>query len=100
MKPLAAKSASKGPGDQSAKQEGLSNMDTRHSYDVTDDPSVSKKGEGGPDTAKVRGTVQPARPQGLSRPLILRDRIIANSDLQLEGDGLTLEEGDLLKGSS
>ena len=69
MKPLAAKPASNSPGNQSAKQEGLSNVDTKHSYDVTKDPSVSKKGEGQPDTAKVKGTVQPSRPQGVLPPL-------------------------------
>merc|ERR1711964_324615 len=48
---------------QSAKQEGLSNTDTKHSTDIGNDPSKSKKAEGGPDTAKVKGTVDPNRPQ-------------------------------------
>ncbi|ATZ48524.1 hypothetical protein BCIN_03g07260 [Botrytis cinerea B05.10] len=48
---------------QSGKQEGLSNTDTKHSTDITNDPSKSKKGEGAPETAKVKGTVDPNRPQ-------------------------------------
>lgn len=64
------KSAKAGPSNeagstntQSGKQEGLSNTDTKHSTDTTNDPSKSKKAEGGPDTAKVKGTVDPKRPQ-------------------------------------
>jgi len=45
-----------------AKQRGLSNTPTRHSTQVDEDPEKSKKPEGGPDTAKVMGTVDPNRP--------------------------------------
>ncbi|KAK6584878.1 hypothetical protein PZA11_003102 [Diplocarpon coronariae] len=58
--------ASKPIGDknsQTSKQEGLTNTDTKHSTDITNDPEKSKKGEGAPDTAKVKGTVDPKRPQ-------------------------------------
>lgn len=48
---------------QSGKQEGLTNTDTKHSYDITNDPTKSKKAEGGPDTAKLKGTVDPKRGQ-------------------------------------
>ena len=59
--------SSKSPGglttSQSGKQEGLSNTDTKHSTDIANDPEKSKKGEGSPETAKLKGTVSPARPQ-------------------------------------
>jgi hypothetical protein len=58
-KPAAGNVAS---GSTSGKQEGVSNTDTKHSYDLNNDPSRSKKPEGGPDTAKVKGTVDPNRP--------------------------------------
>lgn len=45
----------------SGKQEGLSNTDTKHSTDISNNPNKSKKSEGGPDTAKVKGTVDPNR---------------------------------------
>ena len=48
---------------QSGKQEGLSNTDTKHSTNIADDPEKSKKGEGAPETAKSKGTVDPGRPQ-------------------------------------
>lgn len=48
---------------QSGKQEGLSNTDTKHSTDIANNPEKSTKGEGGPETAKNKGTVQPGRPQ-------------------------------------
>ncbi|MCJ1370735.1 hypothetical protein MMC20_001948 [Loxospora ochrophaea] len=48
---------------QSGKQEGLSNTDTKHSTDITNNPEKSKKGEGTPETSKSKGTVDPARPQ-------------------------------------
>jgi len=48
---------------QSGKQEGLSNTDTKHSTDITNDKSKSKKGEGVPESAKAKGTVDPKRPQ-------------------------------------
>lgn len=58
--------ASKPAGDnttQSGKQEGLSNTDTKHSTNISDNPEKSTKGEGGPETAKNKGTVDPQRPQ-------------------------------------
>ncbi|PBP23317.1 hypothetical protein BUE80_DR005866 [Diplocarpon rosae] len=58
--------ASKPVGDknsQTSKQEGLTNTDTKHSTDITNNPEKSKKGEGAPETAKVKGTVDPKRPQ-------------------------------------
>lgn len=48
---------------QSGKQEGLSNTDTKHSTDIANNPEKSTKGEGGPETAKNKGTVDPTRPQ-------------------------------------
>ncbi|KAF2137454.1 uncharacterized protein K452DRAFT_235859 [Aplosporella prunicola CBS 121167] len=47
---------------QSGKQEGLSNTDTKHSTDPVSDPNKSTKGEGTAETAKVKGTVSPNRP--------------------------------------
>ncbi|KAI9840395.1 MAG: hypothetical protein M1837_001653 [Sclerophora amabilis] len=58
--------SSKSPGSrhtQSGKQEGLTNTDTKHSTDIANDPSKSKKGEGMPETAKSKGTVSHNRPQ-------------------------------------
>ena len=52
-----------GKNTQSGKQEGLSNTDTKHSTDITNDSSKSKKGEGSPETAKSKGTVDPQRKQ-------------------------------------
>ncbi|RDL39618.1 uncharacterized protein BP5553_03958 [Venustampulla echinocandica] len=46
-----------------AKQQGLSNDDTRHSTDVTSLPGRSRKGEGDIETAKVKGSVDSKRPQ-------------------------------------
>jgi len=57
--------ASHGEGDQYAKtaQKGISNTDTRHSTDPHADPGKSSKGEGTVETAKIKGTVKPERPQ-------------------------------------
>lgn len=56
--------SSSGDGDaMSDKQRGMSNTDTRHSTDPSKNPEVSKKGEGTADTAKIKGTVDPSRPQ-------------------------------------
>ncbi|KAI9799872.1 MAG: hypothetical protein M1833_003794 [Piccolia ochrophora] len=57
-------STSKTPvkGSQSGKQEGVSNTDTKHSYDLDNDNSRSRKPEG-PETAKTKGTIDPSRPQ-------------------------------------
>lgn len=57
--------AAKPPGSSttiSGKQEGLSNTDTKHSTDIANNPEKSKKGEGTPETAKLKGTVDPGRP--------------------------------------
>ncbi|KAL3469296.1 hypothetical protein BJX99DRAFT_241627 [Aspergillus californicus] len=54
----------KGPSDvnsMSSKQEGLDNADTSHPY--VNEPGKSVKGEGETETAKVKGTVSPKRPQ-------------------------------------
>ncbi|KOS38925.1 hypothetical protein ACN38_g10248 [Penicillium nordicum] len=50
-----------GPGNISFKQEGLDNADTMNPY--VNEPGKSKKGEGETDSAKVKGTVRPDRPQ-------------------------------------
>ena len=47
----------------SGKQEGLSNTDTKHSEDITTSSEKSTKGEGTVETAKLKGTVSPNRPQ-------------------------------------
>jgi hypothetical protein len=59
----AASKPAGGKNTQSGKQEGLSNTDTKHSTDIENNPDKSKKGEGAPETAKVKGTVDPNRPQ-------------------------------------
>lgn len=51
----------KGPSSMSYKQEGLSNGDTMNPF--VNEPGKSKKGEGETETAKVKGTVSPTRPQ-------------------------------------
>ncbi|KAJ5798300.1 uncharacterized protein N7503_007596 [Penicillium pulvis] len=56
-----AMGSSKGPTSMSFKQEGLSNADTMNPY--VNEPGKSKKGEGETETAKVKGTVKPDRPQ-------------------------------------
>jgi len=52
-----------GGNSQSSKQEGLSNTDTKHSTDITNNPDKSTKGEGTPESGKAKGTVDPNRPQ-------------------------------------
>lgn len=47
----------------SNKQRGMSNADTRHSTDLSENPEKSNKGEGTVETAKVKGTIDPNRPQ-------------------------------------
>lgn len=55
---------SSGEGDeQTHRQRGFSNTDTKHSTDPNADKGKSSKGEGTVETAKVKGTVQPDRPQ-------------------------------------
>ncbi|KAJ5584954.1 uncharacterized protein N7459_004754 [Penicillium hispanicum] len=58
--PAAAK-APGGPESTSFKQDKLSNADTDHPH--MNDPGKSEKGEGEPETAKLKGTVSPERPQ-------------------------------------
>lgn len=50
------------PGATSAKQAGLSNTDTKHSTKIDEMDHKSKKGMGGPETAKAQGTVDPNQP--------------------------------------
>ena len=52
-----------GTNTTSEKQEGLSNSNTKHSLDLDSNPEKSKKGEGVVETAKVKGPVDPGRPQ-------------------------------------
>lgn len=53
--------SAKGPTSMSFKQQGLSNADTMNPY--INEPGKSQKGEGETETAKVKGTVKPDRPQ-------------------------------------
>ncbi|KAL8717567.1 MAG: hypothetical protein Q9225_005199 [Loekoesia sp. 1 TL-2023] len=63
------KDASKGASNvHSGEQEGLSNTDTKHSTDMDNNPDKSKKGEGFVETAKMKGPVDPGRPQAENRP--------------------------------
>lgn len=50
-------------GEITAKQQGMSNTPTRHSIPIHESDEKSKKPEGGPDTAKSMGTIDPSRPQ-------------------------------------
>ncbi|KAF2396872.1 hypothetical protein EJ06DRAFT_533596 [Trichodelitschia bisporula] len=56
---------SSGEGDEMGgkKQAGNSNTDTKHSSDVSENTDKSRKGEGTVDSAKVKGTIKPDRPQ-------------------------------------
>ncbi|KAI4270558.1 MAG: hypothetical protein LQ337_006603 [Flavoplaca oasis] len=56
-----------GANTTSQKQEGLTNTNTRHSTDLDNNPDKSKKGEGVVETAKVKGSVDPGRPQAENR---------------------------------
>ncbi|GAB1199513.1 hypothetical protein BDV32DRAFT_119205 [Aspergillus pseudonomiae] len=56
-----ARGGTGGPATISGKQEGLSNTDTSNPY--VNEPGKSQKGEGETETAKVKGTVDPERPQ-------------------------------------
>jgi len=56
--------ASSDTGDEmSHKQREFSNTDTKHSEDPNKSDTKSSKGEGTADSAKVKGTVKPDRPQ-------------------------------------
>lgn len=56
--------SSAGEGDEmTKKQKGISTTDTKHSTDPHADPGKSSKGEGTAETAKIKGTVKPDRPQ-------------------------------------
>ncbi|KAL2819960.1 hypothetical protein BJX63DRAFT_428287 [Aspergillus granulosus] len=57
----ATRKAPAGANTMSSKQEGLDNADTSHPY--VNEPGKSVKGEGETETAKVKGTVSPSRPQ-------------------------------------
>ncbi len=50
-----------GPGSISQKQEGPSSADTMNPY--VNEPGKSQKGEGETESAKVKGSVRPDRPQ-------------------------------------
>lgn len=60
-----AQRAPKGPGEfsgaTSAKQQGVSNTETKHPE--LDAPGKSVKGEGETESAKLKGTVSTERPQ-------------------------------------
>lgn len=63
MKSQAATSKTAGNiNTQSGKQEKLSNTDTKHSTDLGKGSDQSHKGEGAPETAKMKGTVDVRRP--------------------------------------
>jgi hypothetical protein len=51
------------PGSSAAKQEGLTNTDTKYSIELGSNPDKSTKGEGAPETAKLKGPVSPFRKQ-------------------------------------
>ncbi|KAL2827807.1 hypothetical protein BDW59DRAFT_160115 [Aspergillus cavernicola] len=57
----ASRKAPAGVNSMSSKQEGLDNADTSHPY--VNEPGKSVKGEGETETAKVKGTISPNRPQ-------------------------------------
>lgn len=61
--PIGIGVSSEAGDEQTAKQEAVSNTDTKHSSDVTENPEKSKKGEGTLESAKTKGTVKPDRPQ-------------------------------------
>lgn len=48
--------------ETSGKQQGLSNDETHHSTQISEDDEKSKKGEGVAETAKLKGTVSTDRP--------------------------------------
>ncbi|KAF7121552.1 hypothetical protein CNMCM5793_009022 [Aspergillus hiratsukae] len=56
-----AKKPPQGANTMSSKQEGLDAADTDNPY--INEPGKSVKGEGETDTAKLKGTVDPSRPQ-------------------------------------
>jgi hypothetical protein len=66
MLTLYSQAATSGPAGsqntQSGKQEGLTNTDTKHSTDIGSDSEKSTKGDGTPETAKSKGTVDPKAP--------------------------------------
>jgi len=56
--------SSSGEGDgMGKKQDGYTNTDTKHSEDIVSSDEKSNKAEGTAETAKLKGTVQPDRPQ-------------------------------------
>ncbi|CAK3798534.1 Hypothetical predicted protein [Lecanosticta acicola] len=58
----ASKDVSSSQGDISNKQKGISTTDAKHSHQIDQDPEKSKKGSGGPETAKAKGTIDPRAP--------------------------------------
>ncbi|KAI9833247.1 MAG: hypothetical protein M1826_000160 [Phylliscum demangeonii] len=58
----AASKPALGLHSQSGKQEGLTNTDTKFAGAISDSDRLSYKGEGAPETSKLKGTVDPARP--------------------------------------
>ncbi|KAI9793097.1 MAG: hypothetical protein M1816_000995 [Peltula sp. TS41687] len=61
-KPATSKPAG-GQHTMSGKQEGVSNTDTKFPVDLMRDHPTPHKGEGTPETAKSKGTIDPHRPQ-------------------------------------
>ncbi|KAL4939679.1 hypothetical protein BDV06DRAFT_33010 [Aspergillus oleicola] len=57
----ASRKAPAGEGSISSKQEGLDNADSSNPY--INEPGKSVKGEGETETTKLKGTVDPRRPQ-------------------------------------
>lgn len=53
----------KSQNETSGKQQGLSNDDTHHPVQAGEEDTKSSKGEGVAETAKLKGTVSPERPQ-------------------------------------
>lgn len=68
--------------EQGKKEEGISNTDTAHSSDISQDPGKSKKGEGTAETAKIKGTVKPDRPT--VSPLLPSSVGLLTDDIQPE----------------
>ncbi|USW50370.1 hypothetical protein Slin15195_G036890 [Septoria linicola] len=67
----AAKPRAQSDGAMSKKQEGMSNTDTKYSVPIDQGNEKSKKGDGQPETAKSKGTVDP-NAEGV-KPPVARD---------------------------
>jgi hypothetical protein len=57
----ASKPKGKSQGDITVKQGGMSNTDTKHSTEIKSSEK-STKGDGNPETAKSKGTIDPNAP--------------------------------------